>query len=242
MRILVTGATGMLGRPLVPALRTAGHAVVPAGRRHGHRLDLTGDVTLPAGLDVVVHLASATGRGGDSAAVDVEGTRKLVAAAAAAGVRHLLFVSIVGVDRVPLKYFRHKLAAERIVAAGGVPYTIFRATQFHEFVEGMLRDLRLLGLIFADRKVPAQPVDVHDVVERLLARVDAGPLDGIEEFAGPETLDLITAARVWAPRAVVVPIRIPGRVGRALRAGGLTTTASPTGERSFAQYVRGSRG
>jgi uncharacterized protein YbjT (DUF2867 family) len=240
MRILVTGATSSLGRPLVPALVAAGHDVVPAGRRAGFRLDMTAEIALPDGIDVVVHLASAT-KGRDSAEVDVEGTRRLVAAAEKAGVRHLLYVSIVGVDRVPMRYFRHKLAAERIVAAGGVPYTIFRATQFHEFLDGMLRSVLRFGLLVTDRRVPAQPVDKHDVVERLVARVAAGPLDGIEEFGGPETLDAAAVARLRAPRAMIVPVRIPGRIGRALRAGGLTTTATPTGRRTFAAYVRGSR-
>jgi uncharacterized protein YbjT (DUF2867 family) len=240
MMILVTGATSSLGRPLLPALVAAGHDVVPAGRRAGFRLDLTREITLPDGVDVVIHLASAT-KGGDSAEVDVEGTRRLVAAAERAGVRHLLYVSIVGVDRVPMKYFRHKLAAERIVAARGVPYTIFRATQFHEFVDDMLRKLRRFGVLFADRRVPAQPVDVHDVAERLVARVAAGPLDGIEELGGPETLYLGAGARIWSPGMRVVPVRIPGRIGRAMRAGGLTTTATPTGKRTFAEYVRGSR-
>lgn len=240
MRILVTGATSSLGRPLVPALVGAGHDVVPAGRRTGFRLDMTADITLPDGIDALVHLASAT-KGRDSAEVDVEGTRRLVAAAEQAGVRHLLYVSIVGVDRVPMRYFRHKLAAERIVAAGAVPYTIFRATQFHEFLDDMLRRFLRFGLLVTDRRVAAQPVDKHDVVDRLVERVAAGPLGGIEEFGGPETLDAVAVARVLAPRALLVPVRIPGRIGRALRAGGLTTTATPTGRRTFAAYVRGSR-
>ena len=224
----------------MPALVGAGHDVVPAGRRAGFRLDMTADITLPDGIDAIVHLASAT-KGRNSAEVDVEGTRRLVAAAEQAGVRHLLYVSIVGVDRVPMRYFRHKLAAERIVAAGGVPYTIFRATQFHEFLDDMLRRVLRFGLLVTDRRVLAQPVDKHDVVDRLVDRVAAGPLGGIEELGGPEALDAVAVARVRAPRAVLVPVRIPGRIGRALRAGGLTTTATPTGRRTFAAYVRGSR-
>ena len=100
----------------------------------------------------------------------------------------------------------------------------------------MMRELRRFGMLFADRRVPAQPVDVHDVAERLVARVAAGPLDGIEEFGGPETLYLGAGARIWSPGTRVVPVRIPGRIGRTMRAGGLTTTATPTGKRTFAEY------
>ena len=135
---LVTGATGTLGVPTVARLREAGHDVRALSRGSGPDLT-TGDLLTGAGIreavagaDTVLHLA--TGRRGKG---DVEATRTLLAAAAAAGVRHLVLISIVGIDDIPLAYYRDKVLIERLVRESGLPYSILRATQFHSFVEAL---------------------------------------------------------------------------------------------------------
>ncbi|MEH1099436.1 SDR family oxidoreductase [Micromonospora sp. CPCC 205561] len=251
MRVLVTGASGRLGRVVLPRLGAEGWEVLATSRRartgspvRWVEVDLaTGEGLAGAvtGVDAVLHLASSPNRGRQTRRVDVLGTRRLVVAAGQAGVRHLLYVSIVGVDRVPIPYYRHKLAAEQAVAAGPVPWSVLRATQFPEFLDGMLRGASRLGPVIGDPAVLAQPVDPTEVADRLVRRLAAGPLRGIEEYGGPEVLRFDAAARAWREarrsRRPLLPVRIPGAVGRALRSGGLVTEATPTGTRSWADHL-----
>ncbi|MCP3787894.1 NAD(P)H-binding protein [Micromonospora sp. A3M-1-15] len=249
MRVLVTGATGRLGRVALPRLRDEGHTVRGVSRRARSdagaewvAADLaTGEGLAAAvdGVEAVLHLASSPDR--RTHEIDVLGTRRLVLAAGRAGVGHLVYVSIVGVDRVPLGYYRHKLAAEQVVAAGPVPWSVLRATQFPEFLEELLRSASRLGPVLGDRAVLAQPVDPGEVAGRLTAMLAAGPTGRIEEFGGPEVLRYDEAVRAWrtarGSRRPLLPVRIPGRLGRELRAGGLTTTATPTGTRTWADHL-----
>jgi uncharacterized protein YbjT (DUF2867 family) len=249
MKVLVTGATGRLGRVVVPRLREDGHTVRATSRRprtdpgvEWVAADLaTGDGLADAvdGVDGILHLASAPNRGTHE--VDVLGTRRLVVAAGQAGVRHLVYVSIVGVDRVPIPYYRHKLAAEQVVAAGPVPWSVLRATQFPEFLDDLLQMSSRFGPTIGDRAILAQPVDPAEVAARLVARLAAGPLRGIEEYGGPEVLRFDEAVRAWRAarhsRRPLLPVRLPGRLGRTLRDGGLVTTALPKGTRTWADYL-----
>ncbi|MER7889072.1 NAD(P)H-binding protein [Micromonospora sp. NPDC094482] len=251
MRVLVTGAGGRLGREVLPRLIEDGIAVRATSRRPRTDpvvewvvTDLATGAGLPeavAGVDAVLHLASASDQGRRTYQVDVLGTRRLVVAAGEAGVRHLVFISIVGVDRVPFSYYRHKLAAEQVVAAGPVPWSVLRATQFPEFLEGLLTTMSRLGPTIADRAVLAQPVDPGEVAARLAARLVAGPLRGIEEYGGPEVLRVDEAARAWRAarrsRRPLLPVWVPGKLGRALRAGGLVTEALPRGTRTWADHL-----
>ncbi|MFG2165312.1 SDR family oxidoreductase [Micromonospora chersina] len=249
VRVLVTGATGRLGRVALPKLRDEGHTVRAVSRRARSdagvewvAADLaTGEglAAAVAGVEAVLHLASSPNR--RTHQIDVLGTRRLVLAAGHAGVGHLVYVSIVGVDRVPLGYYRHKLAAEQVVASGPVPWSVLRATQFPEFLEELLRSASRLGPVLGDPAVLAQPVDPGEVAGRLAAMLAVGPTGRIEEFGGPEVLRYDEAVRAWraarGSRRPLLPVRIPGRLGRELRAGGLTTTATPTGTRTWADHL-----
>ncbi|MGW3893835.1 SDR family oxidoreductase [Micromonospora profundi] len=249
MKVLVTGAGGHLGRPTLARLREDGVDVRATGRRARQDSDVewvvadlaTGDgvAEAVAGVDAVLHLASSPR--GRTHQVDVLGTRRLVVAAAAAGVRHLVYVSIVGVDRVPIPYYRHKLAAEQVIAAGPVPWSVLRATQFPQFLDDLLASSSRLGPVIGDRAVLAQPVDPGEVAARLAARLVAGPLGGIEEYGGPQVLRFDEAVRAWREargvRRPLLPVRIPGQLGRELRAGGLLTDALPRGVRTWADHL-----
>ncbi|MFG1649141.1 SDR family oxidoreductase [Micromonospora sp. NPDC049275] len=249
MRVLVTGAGGRLGSDVLARLRDDGMSVRASSRRPRTGSDVewvvvdlaTGDGLAEAvtGVDAVLHLASSPR--GRTHQVDVLGTRRLVVAAATAGVPHLVYISIVGVDRVPIPYYRHKLAAEQVVAAGPVPWSVLRATQFPQFLDELVAASARLGPVLGDRAVLAQPVDPGEVAARLAARLAAGPLGGIEEFGGPQVLRFDEAVRAWrearGSRRPLLPVRIPGRLGRELRAGGLVTEALPRGTRTWADHL-----
>src|SRR3954463_6218819 len=147
MDALVTGGTGRLGQRLIGPLQAAGHSVRQMSRRGagpgGVRGDLTTDRDLPAalaGAEVVVHAASDPR--GNPWEVDVAGTRRLVQAVDRDRLRHLVYVSIVGVDRIPYGYYRAKFAAEQVLLASGLPVTLLRVTQFHDFVDHLLDTAR----------------------------------------------------------------------------------------------------
>jgi uncharacterized protein YbjT (DUF2867 family) len=228
---------------VLPRLIAEGYDVRPMSRhaRPGWR---AADLATGAGLaeavrgaDMVVHLASGSGKSRDT---DIEGTRRLVAAAQETGVRHLVYVSIVGIERVPVPYYKVKLAAEELVRAGAVPWTILRATQFPELVDRLLTASSKLGVLVEDRSLVVQPVHVEDVAGRIAQLLAVGP-SGDVEFGGPQALRFEELARAWqgarGSRRPVLPIRVPGRAGRELRAGALTTSAAPAGTHTWADYL-----
>lgn len=245
MRVLVTGATGRLGTEVVRALQADGHEVRAMSSRPGAavvRADLrTGEGLREAldGVEAVVHAASAPR--GDVQQVDVEGTRRLVRAADPAVLRHLVHVSIVGVDRNPYRYYRAKLAAERVVLDSGLPVTVVRAAQFQEFVDDLLGLARCGPVLPVPAGWALQPVAVAEVARYLLTVLARPAASEVVELAGPEVLDSAALARLWAAAQVrrprVVPLRLPGRVSRAFRSGSALPEGGARGRRTYAQHL-----
>lgn len=197
MRIAVVGGTGFIGSRLVEKLKSAGHAVSAHGRNNG--LDLLTGEGLPEavrGCDVVVNTIDAPSF--DAAAIPFfrTTTQNLVDAAARAGVRHLVLLSIVGIDRVPqVDYYRAKVVQEDTLAAGGIPYSIVRATQFMEFVPKIM-SWTTDGDTVRLPTTPLQPVAADDLVEALADVATAPPLDGTVDVAGPDVLPLDRLGRL----------------------------------------------
>ncbi|MFD7157311.1 SDR family oxidoreductase [Kribbella sp. NPDC059898] len=234
--ILVTGGTGTLGRPTVARLQ--GHQVRVLSRKPGPDR-VVGDLTTGQGLaldgfDIVVHLATSQGKR------DVEQTRNLLAAAS--GVRHLIVMSIAGIDRIPLPYYRYKLEAERLVAESGVPYTVLRATQFHNLVDKVLSAQRFLPAVLAP-SVTLQPIAVEEVAARLAELVEQPPLNGrAPDIGGPERRTVVELARLWkdarSVRRAVLPVRVPGKTFGAFAAGDATVDGPEYGKITFAEFLR----
>lgn len=225
--ILVTGGSGSLGSRVVDRLRDAGHevrALSRSGRPGTVRGDLmTGEGLEEAvgGVDVIVHCASSPTK---TRQIDVEGTERLLKAANRAGISNFVFISIVGVDRNPYyPYYRMKLEVERMIEGSPMPWTILRATQFHEFV---FRFVRLLGrgpVALAPKGFLLQPIDVGEVADRLAELALFGPAGRVPDVGGPEVKTFADFARTYfdalSIKKRILEVPVPGRMARAWRKG-----------------------
>ena len=243
MRVAVAGGTGLIGRLVVARLAEAGHDVAVLARARG--VDLTTGAGLDAALDGCRVVVDVTNTGTMSArrARDFFGgvTRHLLAAGGRAGVEHVLALSIVGVDRVGLGYYRGKLHAEEVLAAGPLPWTVLRATQFHQFAGQYLARGR--GPVALVPRFPSRPVAAAEVADRLVA-LALGPAAGrATPIAGPEVIGLPELARrllrARGSRRLVVPVPVPGAAGRAAARGGLLPDGPYLrGVQTYAEYLR----
>jgi uncharacterized protein YbjT (DUF2867 family) len=187
MRIVVIGGTGLIGSKTVPILRQGGHEVLAASPKSGVN-SITGDGLgeAMAGAQVAIDLSNAPSFE-DKAVLEFFETsgRNLLASEAAAGVQHHVALSIVGIDRTDNGYFRAKLAQEKLIEASGIPHTIVRATQFHEFLSG-IADSSAAGDMVRLPPVLFQPIAADDVARLVAEAALAAPRNGIVEIAGPE--------------------------------------------------------
>ncbi|MEU6605270.1 NAD(P)H-binding protein [Streptomyces shenzhenensis] len=245
--MLVTGGTGTLGSYVVPLLRAVGHQVRVLSRRPRPAADgisyVTGDLLAGEGIEAavagartVLHLAG--GPKGDDAA-----TRTLVRAASAAGVRHLVYISVIGVDRVPLAWLRSKRDAERAVAESGIPWTTLRAAQFHDLALTMVGKMTKLPVLPVPGGLRLQPVDSREVAARLVDLALGAPAGLVPDLAGPRSYDLAALARPYLDlrgrrRRPTLPVRIPGKSGRAYRAGAnLAQEGAEKGKRTWEAFL-----
>lgn len=232
--MLVTGGTGTLGRPTVVQLREAGHDVRVLSRSTG--CDLGTGVGLDAALDgvhTVIHLATTR------SAKDSAHTRRLLDATAGRIV-NLLFISIVGVDRIPYSYHRDKVVSERMIEASGVPFTVLRATQFHDFVAAGLRPQSRWPITLSI-DVPVQPIAVEEVAARLVELAGGKPEGRVADIGGPEALRLSEFAAQWnvahGSRKRILTMHLPGKMGTAFRDGSHLTPMPGYGRQTFATYA-----
>ncbi len=230
MRIAVAGGTGTVGRYVVQAAEQSGHHVVVLSRRAG--VDVRKGDGLDAALEGIEVVVDATHAGttnrAKATAFFCEVSRRLQTVATAQGVTRLVTLSIVGVDRVPgFGYYQAKLAQEAAVLEGPLPVTIVRATQFHEFPAQILGRTRM-GPVAVVPRMRVQSVAARTVGEVLLEVATGSPRQEMVEVAGPEPADLVDLARSVVARrdqrVAVIPVRVPGRSGKAMRSGALLPT------------------
>jgi uncharacterized protein YbjT (DUF2867 family) len=244
--ILVTGGTGSLGRRVVERLRSAGRDVrvlSRSGRPGTVRADLlTGEGLdeVVEGIGVIVHCASSPRK---TRQTDVEGTERLLRAAGRAGISHFVFISIVGVDRNPyLPYYRMKLEVERAIESSPVPWTILRATQFHEFVLRMVQLLDRIPVMMTPRGFLLQPIDIGEVADRLVELALADPAGRVPDVGGPEVRTMAELARTYlevvgrSRRVVEVPL--PGKTARAIRGGAQLCPERRYGKIRWEEFLR----
>ncbi|WP_183100313.1 SDR family oxidoreductase [Nocardioides pelophilus] len=230
--IAIAGGTGALGAQVVEAARRRDLTPVVIARSHG--VDLTTGDGLDealAGVDAVVDASNVAALRAKSAIAFFEAaTSRLLAAGERAGVRHHLAVSIVGCDRVDLGYYVGKRRQEELVRTGPVPWTIVRATQFHEFAGQMLE--RSPGPVGLVPKMLSQPVSARALADLLVDIAVGEPRGLAPDVGGPEQHLMPDLARRLVAhqgrRTKVVAAPLPGKAGRQVAAGGLLPGAGAT--------------
>lgn len=197
MKIAVIGGTGLIGSQVVKNLAAAGHEAVPHSKSTG--VDVISGQGLDeavAGADVVVNLTNSPTFDEASPAFFQTSMDNLMAAARKGGVGHVVILSIVGTDQVPeLDYYRAKTLQENILAAGAIPYSIVRATQFMDFIDAVLSwtaDADTVRL----PATPIQPIASKDVAAAVAEVAAGAPLNGIHNIAGPEIFTLDELGRI----------------------------------------------
>ena len=252
--ILVTGGTGTLGRLVVRRLRDAGCDVRVLSRR-GHEAEegiefVTGDLAAGKGIEaamegteIIVHCAG-------SAKGDEDKARSLVRAASRDGAPHLVYISVVGAERIPVTsrvdramfgYFASKRAAERVIEVSGLPFTTLRATQFHELILMVAQQMAKLPVIPLPSGFRIQPVEADEVAARLVELTLDEPAGLVPDMGGPRVYDAADLLRGYMRatqrRRPIMPIRLPGKAARAFRAGGNLAPEQTVGHRTWEEFL-----
>ena len=252
--ILVTGGTGTLGRQVVPRLREAGCDVRVLSRRTRDAADgieyVTGDLLKDEGTQAAVDGAGIIVHCAGGAKGDDEATRNLVRAASLAGTQHLVYISVVGADRIPIVsgidramfgYFGFKLAAERAVADSGLPWTTLRATQFHDLCLKTAQQMAKLPVIPVPAGFRFQPVDAGEVAARLVELAVGTPAGLVPDMAGPRVYRMADLLRGYLQarrkHRLMVPVRLPGKAARAVRAGANLAPERAVGHRTWEDFL-----
>lgn len=252
--ILVTGGTGTLGSHVVPRLLTSGNDVRVLSREpregDGEIQFVTGDLASGKGIDAamdgietILHLAG-------SAKGDEIKARNMVQAATRAGVRHIVYISVVGADRIPVRsavdrgmfgYFGSKLAAERIIADSGIPWTTLRATQFHDLTFKTVEAMAKMPVIPVPSGVRFQPIEAGEVAERLVELTLGDPAGLVPDMGGPQVYEMSTLVKGFLHAAnkkrPIMPMPMPGAAARAVRAGANLTPQRAVGRRTWEGFL-----
>lgn len=244
--ILLTGGTGTLGRHVTPLLVDAGFKIRLLSRTAHESTDgieyLTGDLLQGTGVEaavdgveVILHLAG--GPKDDDVA-----TQHLVDAAAKAGVRHIVYIGVIGADKLPIGYFKAKLAAEQAIVESGVPFTILRAAQFHDLALKTARAMAKSPIVPAPGGIDWQPVDSREVAARLVELTRGAPAGRVPDLVGPTVYSMAELIRSYlqaeGKRRIFLPVRVPGKVGRAYRAKeNLTIDGATVGKLTWENFL-----
>jgi len=252
--ILVTGGTGTLGRLVVARLRDAGMEIRVLSRRSQDDVDgvkfVRGDLATREGIEAAVDGAAILVHCAGTSKGDEAKAQHLVQAAARGEVRHLVFISVVGADRIPISssidramfgYFESKLAAERVIAESGIRWTTLRATQFHDLIFTTVQQMAKLPLVPVPAGVHFQPVEAAEVADRLVELALGTPAGLVPDLAGPQVYSMAELVRSYLRasglRRLIVPMWLPGKAARALRSGANLATDRAVGRRTWEEFL-----
>ncbi|MET1086952.1 MAG: NAD(P)H-binding protein [Arthrobacter sp.] len=243
MKIAVAGGTGTVGRHVQAIARERGHDVVIISRSEG--VDLVKGHGLSQalkGVDTVIDVVGIQTLS-TKKAVDffTNATQNLLAAEKEAGVKHHVALSIVGIDKAASGLYAGKLVQEDEVKHGGIPWTLLRSTQFHEFVPLTIRVASVGPLVFVPTMF-TQPVAAKEVAAALVDAAEAGPRGRLPDLGGPRTEQLKGLVAAYLAKTDqkkrIVPLHVPGPMGKAMRKGGLIPSAgAAAGHRTFLEWL-----
>lgn len=253
--VLVTGGTGTLGRRVVARLRAAGRDVCVLSRHAATNADehiqyRTADLGTGAGAEAAVQGAEVIIHCAGTSKGDELKAEHLVRAAARAGARHLIFISIVGADRVPMAgvidraafgYFGSKLGAEQVIDSSGIPWTTLRATQFHDLAYMTAQQLAKLPVALVFGGVRFQPIETDEVAARLVELALGEPTGLVPDMAGPRIYTMAELMRSYLRahgiRRPILPLWIPGKAAAAIRAGVNLAPDRAVGQKTWEEYL-----
>lgn len=260
--ILVTGGTGTLGKALMPGLVAAGKEVrvlsrtartgVAEGDGNSPGVEyLVGDLSTGQGIDaavagaeIVIHAAGGA-KGDEAKAAHLVDSLKRAGSA-----RHLIYISVVGaeetpfesrIDRATLGYFDEKRKGELAVSGSGIPWTILRSTQFHDFIAAFAEFGMKLPIMPAFSGFRYQPVDARAVADKLVELALGEPAGLVPAIGGPSIYPMADLVRSYAKatghRRIVLPMHIPGKAAKAQRNGANLARDRAVGQRTWEEYL-----
>jgi uncharacterized protein YbjT (DUF2867 family) len=253
--ILVTGGTGTLGRLVVRRLRDAGSNVRVLSRRSHKSGDgiefMTGDLATGEGIEAAVDVIETIVHCAGSTKGDEDKARNLVRAAWRAGAPHLVYISVVGAERIPVVsgvdramfgYFASKRDAEKVIEDSGLPWTTLRATQFHELILMVAQQMAKLPVIPVPAGFRFQPVDAGEVADRLVELSLGEPSGLVPDIAGPRVYGATELLRGYLRASkrrhrLIVPVWLPGKAARAFRAGANLAPERVVGHRTWEEFL-----
>lgn len=258
-RILVTGGTGALGQDVVAKLRSTQHRIRLLSRKpppaiHDPTVEwMQGDVVngsnLASVLSEVDIVVNCVGDAQNAYETDVLGVKRLAVTAQQTGVRHFFHISIVGIERMDVQFYRYKLEAEKAVAASRVPYSIQRVTQFHSLLDHIMSQVKILPKaveLSVAQDACFQLIDTRDVAQYILPLLLAEPAGHLPDVGGPEILRMDEIAKVFLhAHGIIDPILVDAPEGffspnavEAFRQGIHTVPDRRYGQVTWADYVR----
>jgi uncharacterized protein YbjT (DUF2867 family) len=253
--ILVTGGTGTLGRLVVRRLGDAGYKVRVLSRRSHKSGDgtefMTGDLATGEGIEPAVDGAETIVHLAGSARGDEDKTRNLVRATSSqTRLPHLVYISVVGAQRIPIGsrvgramfgYFASKLAAEKVIEDSGLPWTMLRATQFHEGMLTVAQQMVKLPVIPLPVGFCFQPVEADEVAARLVELTLGEPSGLVPDMGGPRVYGAAELLRGYLratkQRRLIVPVWLPGKAAREFRAGANLAFEQAVGQRTWEEFL-----
>jgi uncharacterized protein YbjT (DUF2867 family) len=245
--ILVTGGSGYLGQEVCNLLININADFITSTHQRGSLTDQqvfvdleTGDGIKDAiqGKTVILHLASDKKKPDN----DVEGMKHLIAEIKKQQSKvHLIYISIVGIDLLPMPYFKQKMMAEQELVNSGVNWSILRATQFHKYVDELLHQFLAYPVGIIPKAVPVQPIDVHVVAEKLVEMTAGVPSHQKKDMGGEEVFEFIELAKSWGKirhkSKLILNFPLWGRWGKNLKNGALTTADKSSSGMSWESWL-----